>query len=317
MDYKLVYIFNKPHFIFNFYFKMQNKPTLSYSVDFLNEIDFLNAYDPPQFHDQFIEDLINGKFDCHSPNSTEIPEINSKIQTETEALYTPNTYDAVTEMTEYRMEQNINISDEANLALENAEQANECFMLSSKNAQCDITLSMLNENSVQINESQSNEIELSNSRIFENIENIENISHVAQSPAKCLKKRKNNNNREIMEKANAENLKLFPWKAKLNVCDHVEYAKHLEKHKNSNTLRKNILVLDQAMRNNKNVVFSGWNLYIVGTKEHEIIVEKDRLSLIRHRKKKQLINKIEKLKNDISILNRIAVNLNINNYNQL
>ena len=81
--------------------------------------------------------------------------------------------------------------------------------------------------------------------------------------------RKNNNNRNIIKQAISENKKVLPVKAKIFACDAKQYDEFKKRYASSKVFQQNRNLLEQAIREDKDVTFCGWELYIVGTREHQ------------------------------------------------
>jgi hypothetical protein len=88
-------------------------------------------------------------------------------------------------------------------------------------------------------------------------------------------------------------LELVPLDNKLKICTKEQKAKYLQENKRSNVFRRNLELLNKALNEKKSVTFSGRNLYIVPSKEHDEIQAKDRASVIKFRNNQKILKKLQ------------------------
>ena len=86
---------------------------------------------------------------------------------------------------------------------------------------------------------------------------------------------------------------MVPLDNKLKICTKEEKAKYLIENKRSSVFTKNLELLNKALNEKKSVTFSGRNLYIVPSKEHDEIQAKDRASVIKFRNCQKTLKKLQ------------------------
>ena len=101
---------------------------------------------------------------------------------------------------------------------------------------------------------------------------------------------------KIIKEANENCLELVPLDNKLKMCTKEQKAKYLQDNNRSRVFKKNLELLNKALNEKKSVTFSGRNLYIVPSKEHDEIQAKDRASVIKFRNCQKTLKKLQ-LKN--------------------
>jgi len=88
-------------------------------------------------------------------------------------------------------------------------------------------------------------------------------------------------------------MELVPINCTLKICTYEQKSNYLQEYKRSKVFNRNYEKLREALKDKKSVTFSGRNLYIVPSKEHDEIQAKDRESVIKFRTSEKNLKKLE------------------------
>jgi hypothetical protein len=128
----------------------------------------------------------------------------------------------------------------------------------------------------------------------ENIQNDQNDQNErsckVKKPKKCRPTTKLD---KIIEKAANDGLELIPLDYSLIACTPDQRDKYVEENKKSKVFKRNYDRLREALLEKKSVTYSGRNLYVVPSKEHDIIQAKDRQSVVKFREGAKLLKQLQ------------------------
>ncbi len=98
---------------------------------------------------------------------------------------------------------------------------------------------------------------------------------------------------KIIENAAKNGLELIPLDYKLIPCTIDQRDKYVEEHKKSKVFKRNYDRLREALLEKKSVTYSGRNLYIVPSEEHDLIQAKDRKSVVKFREGAKFLKQLQ------------------------
>jgi len=88
-------------------------------------------------------------------------------------------------------------------------------------------------------------------------------------------------------------MELVPLNNTLKICTREQKSKYIQENKKSKVFNRNFERLREALKEKKSVTFSGRNLYVVPSEEHDKIKPKDRESVIKFRASEKSLKALE------------------------